>query len=283
MKKLTIFSIIISAVSAFSSCNYLDFDETDALNTKENVYKYFNTTKSMLTHVYSFVPQDFGSIGGAMRDCGCDDAEFGQTSAAVQYYSTNTWSPVTLLDSKWDLYKGIRAANSFIDEVAKVDFSRFENNLSYQEWMSQLSFFPYEARLLRAYYFFELAKRYGDIAMPLKVLTAQEANTIGKTPFHEVIDFIVEECDTCARHLPVNYATISPKETGRVTRGFAMGLKSRALLYAASELHNPSMDKAKWETSAKAAYSLIKEGIYTLRTDNVNNLSSSNLIHSDNQ
>ncbi len=42
---------------------------------------------------------------------------------------------------------------------------------------------------------FELARRYGDIAMPLEVLTEEEANTIGKTPFAEVINFIVNECN----------------------------------------------------------------------------------------
>ena len=62
--------------------------------------------------------------------------------------------------------------------------------------------FPYEARVLRAHYFFELARRYGDIAMPLEVLTEEEANTIGKTPFSEVISFIVSECDDAANNLP---------------------------------------------------------------------------------
>lgn len=270
--------IFISTLLTFSACDFLDFDETNRLNTKENVYKYFNTTKSMLTHVYSFIPQDFGAIGGAMRDCGCDDAEFGNTTANVQYFNTNTWSAIKTLDNNWGLYKGVRAANSFIKEIANVDFSRFENNLSYQEWLSQLKYFPYEARTLRALFFFELAKRYGDIAMTLTVLTAEEANTIKKTPFSEVIDFIVTECDECAKNLPISYATISPKEIGRITKGFAMALKSKALLYAASELHNPSMDAEKWKASAKAAFDIINSHYYQLEKENVNNLNSREVV-----
>ena len=54
--------------------------------------------------------------------------------------------------------------------------------------------------MLRAHYFFELARRYGDIAMPLEVLTEEEANTIGKTPFAEVINFIVNECNEAANN-----------------------------------------------------------------------------------
>ena len=42
-------------------------------------------------------------------------------------------------------------------------------------------------------------------------------------------------------------------EVGRVTKGAALALKSRALLYAASPLNNPTGDKARWEAAAAAA------------------------------
>ena len=66
MKK--IYSLLISFTFLLGACDYLDFEETDKLNTKENIYKYFDSTKKMLTHVYSFIPQDFGAVGGAMRN-----------------------------------------------------------------------------------------------------------------------------------------------------------------------------------------------------------------------
>ncbi len=53
-------------------------------------------------------------------------------------------------------------------------------------------------------------------------------------------------------------------ETGRVTKGAALALKSRALLYAASDLHNPAHDLTKWEAAAKAAYEVIKMNKYQL-------------------
>lgn len=131
------------------------------------------------------------------------------------------------------------------------------------------------------FYFFELARRYGDIAMPLEVLSTEEANSIGKTPFNEVIRFIVETCDEAAAgdNLPVSYANEPGAEVGRVTKGFAMALKSKALLYAASKLHNPSMDVELWKTSAKAAFDLIKTGIYSLdNRETANNLSSKEAV-----
>ena len=131
--------------------------------------------------------------------------------------------------------------------------------------------------MLRAFYFFELARRYGDIAMPTRVLTIEEANTIGKMSFDEVIGFIVAECDACAAdgNLPNTYVGEPGNETGRITRGFALALKSKALLYAASELHNPSMDVERWKRSAKAALDLIETGLYSLDpADKSNNITS---------
>ena len=50
--------IILTVLSSLSlaSCNYLDFDETNGLKTKEDMYKYFGTSKDMLSHVYSYMP-----------------------------------------------------------------------------------------------------------------------------------------------------------------------------------------------------------------------------------
>lgn len=285
--------IILTLLSSlvFASCNYLDFDETNNLKTKEDMYKYFDTSKSMLTYVYSFMPQgcqwfatsgnNFTSDGLAMRDCASDDGEFGAVAANIQNTNNGNWSAIKTFDDSWSLYKGIRAANSFIAEIAQVDFTRYEHNGQYTNWMKQLKYFPYEARVLRAHYFFELARRYGDIAMPLEVLTEEEANTIGKTSFNDVIDFIVSECDEAIadNHLPDSYVNEPNAEIGRVTKGFAMAVKSKALLYAASKLHNPSMNTDLWKKSAKAALDIINTGLYSLDPkESANNLESKETV-----
>lgn len=284
--KYILLTILSSLV--FASCNYLDFDETNNLKTKEDMYKYFGTAKSMLTHVYSYMPQGYTLFSGSsvvianelsMRDCASDDGEFGAVEAGIQNMNNGNWSSIKTYDDSWNLYQGIRAANSFIAEIALVDFTRYEHDGSYKNWMKQLQYFPYEARVLRAHYFFELARRYGDIPMPLEVLTEEEANTIGKTPFSEVINFIVSECDDAANNLPDSYTTEPEAEIGRVTKGFAMAVKSKALLYAASKLHNPSMDTELWKKSAKAALDIINTGLYSLDPqESTNNLDSKEVV-----
>lgn len=262
---------LFACVAALSSCSYLDFDETSSLYDHDSIYKYFGNARQMLNNIYSYMPQDLGTISGAMRDCASDDAEYGNTGGAVQSFNNGRWSAVDTYDTAWNLYYGIRAANEFLSSIGEVDLSRYENSGDYQSNVRNLKIFPYEARLLRAYYFFDLARRYGDIAMPLEMLTIEEANAIGKTPFADVIDFIVSECDECARNLPVIYDADYNNEVGRVTKGFALALKSKALLYAASELHNPTMDTELWKTSAQAALDLIRfapEAGYALDPNN---------------
>ncbi|MFI3286720.1 MAG: RagB/SusD family nutrient uptake outer membrane protein [Rikenellaceae bacterium] len=251
---------ILYVIAAFAtlttSCNYLDFDETSDVYTKEDIYDYYTKSAQMLTNVYSYMPQDFGSIDGAMRDCGSDDAEYANAAGTIQAMNNGNWSSSNTVDTKWSLYYGIRAANEFIESIAEVDFSRFEYNTNYETWMDKLQYHSYEARVLRAHYLFELARRYGDIPMPTTKLSIDQANSIEKSSFEEVIDFIVEECDECAEKLPVTYNTVLGTEYGRATQGFALAVKAKALLYAASPLHNPNGESQKWEAAATAAYAL---------------------------
>ena len=278
MKTLKITTIALAAFSAVS-CGYLEFDETNGLRQYDDVYTYFDETKQMLTHVYSFIPQDFGAIGGAMRDCASDDAEFGDTGGTVQYMNNGSWSALNTVDNAWTFYYGIRAANEFLQSFASTDFTVYEKDPEYENWVAQMQYFTYEARVLRAFFFFELAKRYGDIAMPLEKLDIEGANTIAKTSFDSAIEYIVSECDACAPELPVTYAGVPNAETGRITKGFAMALKSKALLYAASELHNPTMDTDKWKRSASAALDLINTRYYTLDpADKCNNPASPEVV-----
>src|SRR3546814_20166341 len=50
---------------------------------------------------------------------------------------------------------------------------------------------------------------------------------------------------------------IGNTDVGRITRGGALALKSRALLYAASPLNNPSQSVSKWQAAANAAKQVI--------------------------
>ena len=287
MKK--IFSIL-SLVILCAGCHVLDFDETSADYTREDMITDYSNINRLLTNVYGYMPgKDIADVSSALRDCGSDDAEYADPEASVQRFTNGNWSAISTVDTKWELYGGIRAANDFLElvwddeakdiqEKVKENLSIFRYTSKYNQQMEHLACFPYEARVLRAYYFFELARRYGDIPMPLVKLTAEEANSIEKTPFDEVISFIVAECDEAAAHLPNTYVGMLDDEIGRVTKGFALAVKAKALLYAASPLHNPTGDKSKWQKAA-AAKAIMDMNYYQLDpAEKANNYTSPEVV-----
>ena len=281
----------ILAVSCFAgilliSCNFLDFDESERLYDKETVFTNYSQTTNLLNNLYSYLQQDFGVMGqGAMRACATDDAEYADPNNPVQDINNGNWSPLNVKDDVFAyMYTGIRAANNFIINYNDSSYLDFKYDSDYPKWEDAFKYYHYEARALRAYMYFELAKRYGDIPLYTDVLTIEEANTIGKTSFDEVIDFIIKESDAVIDFLPYSYLETKNPETGRVTKGFVMALKSRALLYAASPLHNESGDSKKWEKAAKASLDIIDSVrlknwyVKELGANAVNNFNSKEII-----
>lgn len=278
MKKLF---YILSVALLATGCNFLDFDESSSDYSRDDMYLTYSNIQKMLTNIYGYMPnKNIYDVSDALRDCGSDDAEYGDPDASVQRFTNGTWSALNTVDDKWStMYSGIRSANEFLESIKTVDLSMYQYDTKYQRWLEHLKYYPYQAKVLRAYYFFELARRYGDIPMPLTMLTAEEANMIEKTPFDEVINFIVTECDEAAKNLPDTYVGLLDDETGRVTRGFALAVKTKALLYAASPLHNPSGDKSKWEKAAAAAKEIMDLNVYRLDPDEkANNYTSQEVI-----
>ena len=263
MKK--IFYIIL-AVLLTAGCHYLDFDETSGARSHDDMYATYSNIQKMLTNIYGYMPnKDIVDIGEAMRECGCDDAEFGDPDASVQRFGNGNWSAYSTVDTKWTYFNAIRSANEFLESMKTIDLSMYQYADDYPKQKAQIDLYPYQARVLRAFYLFELARRYKDIPVPEGMLTVEEANSIGKTPFDDVIKLIADECDTCAKYLPANYMTDQlGKEYGRVTKGFALALKAKALLYAASPLFNESQDAEKWKKAGEAAKKVMDLKLYSL-------------------
>ncbi len=280
LKNFKVSLLLLIAVTP--ACNYLDFDESIGYSQHDQMYETFTRAEAMLTQAYTYLDNDFGSIDGGMRECATDDGYYVWSNSSVRNFTNGSWSAIKLVDAKWDnLYTGIRVTNQFVEHINKADFSRFEWNTDYKTWIDKSQYWSYEARFLRAYYHFELAKRYGDIPLVTKIYDINNVNNITKMPFQQVIKFIAAECDTLAQKLPVSYSKVSSLQYGRITKGAAMALKSRALLYAASPLHNSTNDIQKWKDAALAAKNLMDSAFYSLEAitvSSVNNLGSKELI-----
>lgn len=292
-KSIKLFVITVVMIPLLWSCEFLDYNELDQYE-KKDIFFEFSRVKTVLTNVYSYLPTGFNGlsdadgsrtgIDGAMRASASDEAEDVWDVSDIQKFNDGSWNSTVTLDDNWvNMYLGIRSANVFLKEVEGLTFPEIQYNSDYPLLKVQFAVYPYEARFLRAFYYFELIKRYGSVPLITTVLTQDEANKVSKSSFNDIVTFIVAECDAAIPNLPITYATptFNSGETGRATRATAMALKARVLLYAASPLNNPSNDQTKWIAAAKASKDIIDQfaATYTplpVYTVLLNNITSTN-------
>jgi hypothetical protein len=150
-----------------------------------------------------------------------------------------------------DCYTGVGRCNTFlakVDEVSGMDAALVRRMKG-------------EARFLRALYYFMLQNYYGAVPLILEPPKKETQSNLPRTARTEVVNQILADLDSAANMLP---ASFSGANLGRATRGAAMALKARVLLYEASPLLNTANDPAKWRAAADAAKAVMDLGTYSL-------------------
>ena len=237
-----------------ASCGDLNYTEETTRDEKWT-YEYFGEgLKNLIFDVYAQVYNNELAANSAYFLAGAtDEAQYALETGAVNSYVNGGWSPANPFSNTWTkAYTAIADVNMYLEKLDEADISDWKYNSNYDKWVEQMELFPYELRFLRAYFYFELFKTYGDVPLVTTTLTNGQANNIERTPADQIVKFIVDECDAIAPYLPVSYITEVNSEVGRATRIAVFALKARTLLYAASPLHNPTGDKAKWAKAAEA-------------------------------
>ncbi len=266
--KLNRICLFILACAVPASCVDLNYTEQ---NTRDEAwtYEYFeNGIKNMVFDVYAqLYNNEFESNSAYFLAGATDEAQYALETGAVNNYVNGGWSAANPYSSIWTKsYTAIADVCMYLEKIDQADISEWQYNPRYPIWVQQLELFQYELRFLRAYFYFELFRTYGDVPLVTTTLTNAQANSITRTPADQIVKFIVDELDAIAPYLPVSYTTEVESEIGRATRVAAFALKARTLLYAASPLYNPSNDRTKWEKAAEACkYILDNAGTWGLK------------------
>lgn len=152
-------------------------------------------------------------------------------------------------------YRAIREANLCLSKLSDITINADRKKL-----------LDGEIRFLRAYRYFNLLKGFGKVPVigdAVSTLEDDYSPLFVKKSIPEVIDYINGELDAAIAELPLNSST--DWKRGRATKGAAMSLKSRLLLYAASPLYTGgTSDQGKWQKAASAAKAVMDLGIYDL-------------------
>ena len=273
-------SAAISIAFTLSSCNgFLDREE-DSFIDKTATFDSYNRTKQYLTYAYTLLPDGLNRFSReAMLASATDDAEFAIESAEIQQLNNGSWNALNNPDDVWNrYYSGISKCCTLLENTDHVnlDISRLDpdKQVEYANSLKDIRMWRAEARFLRAYFHFELLKRYGPI--PIVTSTLSINGNYENTPrptMKEVVDFIAKECDIAADTLELTPWRNVNDAFGRATKGAALALKSRLLLYAASPLYvdfgdtneaNKPTDVALWKSAADAAKAVIDLNQYEL-------------------
>lgn len=253
LNKIILYSI--PAALALNSCVDLEYHEVS--NRDEAwTYEFFNEgVKGLVWDVYAQIYNgELDNNSNYFLAGATDEAQYALEIGAINNFYNGGWSIANPISNTWTKsYTALAEIHTILEKIDKVDLEEWRYNDSYEIWMQQLQNFPYELRFLRAYFYFELFKTYGDVPLVTTTLTNGQANNVERTPADQVVKFIVDELDAVANYLPISYADEPYAEIGRATRGAAYALKARTLLYAASPLHNPTNDKTKWAAAAEAS------------------------------
>lgn len=278
MKPQIFFLGLITTLITFASCK--DYLEREIpTNVKDDqVFVNYDRMAQAGYGVYSFLFNTIGynRINNAMLASACDEADHADNISNIQRFNTGTWNATFNPEDVWGLlYQGIRRANLFLEESADYkniiyrDTTNVTNKDLYNYRVRDLEWLRAENRFLRAYYYFELIKRYGGVPVILKsTADIDELKSYKRKTYDECVQFISDEIDVVLPLLKDTWVGFDgDKWRGRVTRSAAMALKARLLLYAASPLNNPANDLAKWRNAARASHDIIALNKYALHTD----------------
>ncbi|MFD2556626.1 RagB/SusD family nutrient uptake outer membrane protein [Sphingobacterium tabacisoli] len=247
-----IFSILL-----ITGCSFLQLScEKDFLEKKPldsysdaDVWQDLNLVEAFINSRYTLLP--FPEAQGVQKayfmSGASDEGNSKHSYGNERALELGQMGPDNPVYNFWELnYQEIRNLNIF--------FSRINDVPSVGEVaIAQKNRLIGEAHFLRAYAYFDLIRHYGGVPIVDKVYDLNDGSfEISRNTFDEGIAFILKDIEKAIEMLPTSYKD-NTKSIGRATSTAAYALKSRALLYAASALHNPSNNREKWTASALAS------------------------------
>lgn len=271
---------------SFAGCSdYLDSDYIfDERITIEDVFQDRDYTNQWLARAYSFLGNDYLQQVCSRKSVPfnfADDMYWGGTGTDYADWKYGRYTEKGLgsgnsLYIYQAAYKGIRQAAIFLNNI--------DSNTQFTA--DEIADLKGQAHFLRAYFYWILIRTFGPVPIVPDegVDYTKEYEDIAqpRNTYDECADYIAEECLKAAKLLNDSR---NAQNVARPTRGSALGLRSRVLLYAASPLYNggapqevkaalvdkegkqllaSTYDEYKWARAAAAAKDVMELGQYSL-------------------
>lgn len=256
--------VVTSLIAVFfllTACNddFLDTQPLDKISSSAT-WSDGTLSEAFVFSVYSYL--GFAGFEEQMQAVITDEAFFTHAGRNINTFNEGSESPSNIAWTsstyRWsNMYSAIRQTNVAIANLPEATFE--DQNLK-DKLMG-------EAHFLRAYYYHQLLRFYGGVPIIDSPYSLGDDLSIARSTFAQTVDFIVAELDKSA-------SLLNGKDMaeGRASRIAAMALKSRVLVYAASDLHESSKapsgygtdlhaysggQQARWQAAQQAAKAVL--------------------------
>ncbi len=238
-KKFSIYIILFVFLGGFFACEdaFLEKPETSGNVNLDEVYSssknaqaaLFNAYRGSLIHGW---PGGWGAWHGALGSISGERARgynWHATYAIVEagLRTTEVSGVPAGADNFFDTWSCIRGAFLIKENIDKVpDMNDRMKN-----------YIKGEATALIAYRYMGMFYRYGGVPIVRKSFLPDDNMNVPRTTLQETLDYVLELCDEAIEKLPDSW---EPNYYGRFTKGAAMAIKARTLMFAARPLFNSS-------------------------------------------
>ncbi len=233
-RKIIYFTAFLVSVVMAISCNkdFLSTTPKDSISS-DAVWGDAPLATAFVTEIYNGLGA--GGFDEQMLASLSDEAVFTHAGRGISTVNDGSLSPSNTGwvagTYEWGaMYSRIRSCNLALQNLKTAGF----DNPNLKERLKG------EAHFMRAYFYHQLVRYYGGVPIIDKVYGLNEDYSAPRETFENCVKFIVAECDTAIQNL-----SGKNMEKGRATALAAMALKSRVLLYAASDLHDVTTAKSK--------------------------------------
>jgi hypothetical protein len=244
MKRYRFIFLFAAAVSMFSGCEkFLDKSPDMGLDDAD-VYKDYNSISAYLDNCFTYLEQNLVSHyrGCVRQHAGTLSDEFASVDRDTQatFGNLGNWLKVTR-DEAWEFgvngqqptrlsSNGIRVANNVIANMEAV------TNLSETQRNELLG----QAHFYRAWYYFQLLKRYGGMPLLDNAYAGVGDQNVPRVTYQESHGWMLRDLNAACDMLPDNW---DDRNTGRPTKAAALAFRAMAQLYAASPLMQNGLDE----------------------------------------
>lgn len=245
MKKI-LFGLLLCGSTSLVCCN-LDTDPTD----KYTVNTFWDTTEgteAAMTGCYNVLVNEalFGGSAPLLEETCTPNAYNYNNSGGYNVIAQGTHTANTsgIIANRWKVcYEGIGRCNTHLNRLPGAVIAD-----------SRRTQMEGEAKFLRALYYYMLITYYNGVPLILEE-PIYAHGSLPRASRTAVVEAILNDLRDATTLLDWKWS--AKDDQGRATRGAAMALKARLLLFEASKLINPSNDAQKWADAAAAVQAVM--------------------------